>query len=412
MRLIWCAASLTNCHRALSFFLLGTPWSGTSDHSERAQELVCQPTLTSRGCGQEALWFCSPSVHLPWIQSTISRCIWCSGIVIIERPHGSRARTNIEIQFVRFVPPRPHGCADDHGTRSPELGNSYFDNTFHQLAKTSRVAHTQVCERRVLGVCRQWVIRKRQRFEGSSASWSQFPTSLFPKAPEKQKQKHDPRKQHQRSHPATPAHRHITRARQYTRGRASQRDPPPAARHQPPTTAAGSLPSPALSPAKRTDRHRTSCLAVRCPPVTHPLAARRRTRPTARLTALLPTRPDRRTGRTNRRTVQSTEIAHPRQPQRKRRPSAAVCLPLAHCSAVHPPQRRQNARRDWRPTPSSAARRHPSSSAKARPRPPALCQRPPRPTKVRSHALRVRRGPACPRSPHLESSHTCITTPA
>ena len=28
-RRIWCAASLPHCHRKLSFFLLGKPWSGT-----------------------------------------------------------------------------------------------------------------------------------------------------------------------------------------------------------------------------------------------------------------------------------------------------------------------------------------------------------------------------------------------
>ena len=146
-----------------------------------------------------------------------------------------KARTNIEIQVVRFVPPYPHGCTDDHGnqvvrSREPVLLQNVFGRIAnHQPAKTGRVVDTQVWERRVLGVCRQWVVRKRQRHEGASSSFSQFQPVCF------RKHLKNKTKQKQKTTlvtappltPATLARRHITRARQNTRVPASQRDPPP-----------------------------------------------------------------------------------------------------------------------------------------------------------------------------------------
>ena len=177
------------------------------------------------------------------------------------------------------------------GTRFLELGKPSFYNTFldegsnHQLAKASRVAHTQVFERRVPGVCRQWVTRKRHRHEGSNASQSQSQPVCFPRLLKKKTQ-----------HAATSHERDSTHE---CAPRNATRRPPPATNHQP--TAARSLPSPRSRPLNSADRHRTSCPAVHRSPPT----AAARTLPTARLTALFSTRPiDAPTHRrTNRRTT-------------------------------------------------------------------------------------------------------------
>ena len=81
-------------------------------------------------------------------------------------------------------------------------------------------------------------------------------------------------------------------------------------------------------------------------------------------------------------------------------PLPSACrLPAHGRSTVHRPTRRQTPIAIWRPTPSIAARRHPSSSAKARPRPPTLAN------DLRGPPARQSPSPATPRPPSGPHAH-------
>ena len=170
------------CHKALSFFLLGKPWSGTFR------------SLGAHGCGQEALCFVGriPKHHL------------MLHMVFGNRDHRTsawvKARTNIEIQLVRHP---THTDVLDHGNQ---------------------------------------IVRARE------------PVLL----------------QHILA-PTTGRPQHHTSSTAHT-------CPPPAARHQPPTDRRTNLALARPRLLNSADRHRTSCLAVRC----HPSHIARRPPPSAR----------------------------------------------------------------------------------------------------------------------------------
>ena len=142
------------------------------------------------------------------------------------------------------------------------------------------MAHTQVWERRVLGVCRQWVIRKCQRHEGSSASSVTIPTQFVSEGTRKKK-KHNPRNSTNAhtSNTCTPPHHTSATVHKCARlaKRPDARRPPPATNHPP--TAARSLPSPA--PARLTQPVATAPRVSPSAATHHTSLAARRRRPHA-----------------------------------------------------------------------------------------------------------------------------------
>ena len=105
-RRIWRAASLTSCHRELSFFLLGEPWSGTF-RSLGARQGTCLSANNKISWmrTRDTLFFW-PYVHSRGSPSTISCCIWWLGIVIIERPLGSRRERTLKFNLCVTLPTR------------------------------------------------------------------------------------------------------------------------------------------------------------------------------------------------------------------------------------------------------------------------------------------------------------------
>ena len=98
-RRIWCAASLTSCHRELSFFLLGEPWSGTF-RSLGARQGTCLSANNKISWMRTRDTLFLAVCALPWIPKHHLML----HMVVRYRDHRTsawvKARTNSEIQFV------------------------------------------------------------------------------------------------------------------------------------------------------------------------------------------------------------------------------------------------------------------------------------------------------------------------